>query len=302
VTAPSRYDVGLQQYVNDKTVYNYTGLLGQPVIGSIQHYSGTNTLSETASWTYKTNLAPLYTFIDAVTTTLNDTGQSKKVQYQYLAALRDRPTQIQEWDWGASTPTRTTKYTYGVGNKLTSESVWPGDGTTGSPLAQTTYTYDEYSANYCKNGVPMLTNVTGAKGHDDANFGINYTARLNVTSISRWVSGTTWLTSHRCYDTLGTVTQEVDEGGSPTTYDYSENWADSTCIPSGALTRAYPTTMTDALGNRRRVSAYTCTQLTHTIADENDIEAGRPGITYTYDLLNRDLSVIDQLGVVTKVT
>jgi RHS repeat-associated protein len=299
VIGPSRYDLAANQYENDKTVYRYAfpnSDLQSPAIASIQSYRGSSTLVKTLSWTYKTAPSAL---VDTITTTLNDTAQSAKVQYQYLSGLRNRPTQIQQWDWGSSTPTRTTKYTYGAGNRITSESVWSGDGTTGQALTQTTYTYDEYSANYCKNGVPMLTNVTGAKGHDDTNFGINYTARLNVTSIARWVSGNTWLTSHRCYDTLGNVTQEVDEAGNPTTYDYSENWADSACIPSGTLTRAYPTTMTDALGNRRKVSAYTCTQLTHTIADENDIEAGRIGITYTYDLLNRDLSVVDQLGVVT---
>jgi hypothetical protein len=123
-----------------------------------------------------------------------------------------------------STPSRTTKYTYGAGNRISSESVWSGDGTSGNPLSQTTYTYDEYSANYCKNGVPMLSTFTGAQGHDDVNFGVNYTTRLNLTSVSRWVSGTTWLTSHMCYDTLGNVTQEVDKAGDPTSYDDTDNW------------------------------------------------------------------------------
>ena len=299
VMSPPRYDVGLQQNISDKTVYTYTGIVGQPVISSVQSYSGASTLLKTVSWTYKTNLAPLYTFIDTITTTLNDTGQSKKLQFQYLAGLRNRPTHIQEWDWGASTPTRTKKYSYGAGNRLTTESVWPGDGTTGSPLTQMTYTYDEYNASYCKNGVSMLASITGAKGHDDTNFGVNYTTRFNVTSISRWVSGNTWLASHKCYDTLGNVTQEVDAAGSPTTYDYSENWADSSCITSGVITRAYPSTITDAIGNRSRTSAYTCTQLTHTTADENDIRAGRAGMAQTYDFLNRVLSITDQSGAVT---
>jgi YD repeat-containing protein len=296
ITSPPRYDAISKQNVNDKTIYNYSfpaGDLQHPVIGSIQSYSGATTLLKTDSWTYITTAPSL---VDTVTSTLNDTNQNTKVQYQYLTNLRNRPTQIQEWDYGTTTPVRTTKYSYGTGNLVTSVSVWAGDGTTGSPLTQTNYTYDEYSANYCKNGVPMLTNTPGAVGHDDANYGINDTSfRGNVTTISRWVSGSTWRVSHKCYDTLGNVTQEVDEAGNPTTYDYAEKWADSSCIPAGIVTRAYPTTITDAAGFQTTTTYYTCTALQQATTDENTNIT-----TYTYsDPFWRVVSMTDPTNVST---
>jgi len=287
VTGPPRYDSASQQYLNDNTVYTQAGNNPGQVSG-IQYYRGSGTLIKTISYTYTGHLAQVP---DVIATTLNDTGQSSKVQYQYdLNFYRDRPTQIQEWSYGSSAPTRTTKIVYGYGYKPASINVWPGDGSSGSPLSQTTYTYDEYSANYCKNGVPMLASVTGATNHDD-NYALNVTGRGNVTSISRWVSGTTWVTSHKCYDTLGNVTQEVDEAGHPTSYDYSENWTDTSCIPVGTITHGYPTTVTDPVGNRQKTKYYTCTGLAQAKQDENDITAARAGTTYTYDFAERPLSI-----------
>src|SRR5260370_23841119 len=289
VIGPPRYDSASNQYLNDKTVYALTGP-GSDKVQSIQYYSGPSTPLTAVSWTYK-GPGTGNPLIDTVTTTLNDTGQTSKIQYQYYSGFRDRPSQIKEWGYSSSTPTRTTKYSYGLFNKPTSMSVWAGDGTSGSPLSQTTYTYDEYTANYCKNGVPTLASITGATYHDDTNYGVGYTTRGNVTSISRWVSGSTWVTSHRCYDTLGNVTQEVDEAGHPTSYDYSENWTDTSCIPAGTITHGYPTTVTDAVGNRSKTKYYTCTGLAQVKQDENDITAARVGTTYTYDFAERPLSV-----------
>jgi RHS repeat-associated protein len=293
VTWPARYDSASQKYVTDTTVYTSQGSAGPGRVQSIQRYSGSSTLLKTVSWTYKPTLGSL---VDVITTTLNDTGQSSKIQYQYFSNISSRPSQIQEWDFGSSTPTRTTKMSYGVLNRLTGTSVWSGDGTSGTPLSQTTYTYDEYSANYCKNGVPMLTNVTGAINHDDTNYGLNYTTRGNVTSVSRWVSGTTWVTSHKCYDTLGNVTQEVDEAGNPTNYDYTEPWTDTSCIPAGTITRAFPKTSTDPMGLRTQTTRYSCTNLAQAVAGENDIANSRAGTTYTHDWANRALCTNDAGG------
>src|SRR4029077_17265459 len=102
---PTRYDSASQQNLNDKTVYTKASNPGQ--VSTIQYYSGSSTLLKTMSYTYK---GPLTQIPDVITTTLNDTGQGSKVQYQYDANFyRDRPTQIQEWDYGSSAPTRTTK-------------------------------------------------------------------------------------------------------------------------------------------------------------------------------------------------
>jgi len=171
-----------------------------------------------------------------LSTTLNDTGQTAKVQYSYGTAGCS-PAQKQEFDYGATTPTRTTVYQYlgdisgGIAynsqyhiyNRPVSINVYPGANTSGTPLQQTLYTYDEYSQNYCTSGIPNLTNITGALMHDDTNHGGTFYARGNVTSTKALVSGSTYVTFHSCYDTLGNVTQTVDAAGNPTTFDYSDN-------------------------------------------------------------------------------
>lgn len=300
VTAPARYDAVLKKNVNDQSVYvgGYQGTLT-----SATFYSGSigGTPVKSITYAYGTSSCP-----SAVTMT-NDAGQSATTQYQYLTpsggnvAFCSLVTQEQEFDFGASSPTRTTKMSYiadtasikynsvyHIYDRPTSVSVYAGSGT-GSPVSQTNYTYDEYSANYCS--VPMLATVTGAVNHDDSGHGSSFLARGNVTTTSKLISGTTYVTSHKCYDTLGNVTQEVDAKGNATSYDYTDTWADTSCISSTAVTKAFPTTITDAARNRTKITRYTCTALTGATANENDIEASRSGTTYTYDWGNRPLCV-----------
>ena len=294
VIGPARYDAILKKNVNDTTVFTSVSG-GADTVQTVQRYSGTSTLLSTDSYAYT---APYGGgCLSSHTTTLNDTGQSAQVQYQYLNGNNcPFPTQKQEYDYGASSPTRTTKTSYSPnsgppnGVRVSSVSVYAGSGT-GSPVAQTNYTYDEYSASYCKNGVPMLTNITGALNHDDADYGSGYTARGNVTSISRLVSGSTYVTSHKCYDTLGNVTQVVDDIGNPTTYSYAEKWADTSCVASGTLTRGFASTITDAVGSRTQTTRFSCTGLSSAVANENDLGANNAGMTYTYDFANRPLCV-----------
>jgi YD repeat-containing protein len=224
-----------------------------------------------------------------VTTTLNDTGQSSKVAYSYGVGLVTLPTEIQEWDYGAGTPTRTQKITYGTLSRPTSVALYAGDGSSGSPIAETTYTYDEYGASYCKNGVPMLTNVTGATNHDDTAYGSTNWTRGNPTTISRLISGTTWSTIHRCYDTLGNVTQEVDARGNPTTYGHLDSFADAACT-STKPTYGYVTSVTNAAGEPTTTKYYSCTGLVQSKTDPNGNiwsynydEFGRPTLVHNPD-------------------
>jgi len=261
VMSPLRYDSVSRTNVSDKAVF--TTVPNFLYLQTAQYYSGSSTLLRTVTTSYSTT-GGLY-LPTKITTALNDSGQSSSIYYQYYNQMRDFPSQKQETDFTGAV-VRTTKTTYNpTFMKPTSVNVYAGSGT-GSPIASTLYTYDEYSANYC-GSVPMLTNVTGATGHDDANYGISFTARGNATTIQRLISGSTYATTHRCYDTLGNITQEVDANGKPTSYDYSDNWADTACIPSGTLTRAFPTTITDALGFRRKIKYFTCTSLAQAIAD-----------------------------------
>jgi YD repeat-containing protein len=283
--APARYDYASKTNVNDKTVFTTVnnGYL-YPFLQTAQFYSGSSTLLKTISVTYDTNGNYLP---QTVTTTLNDTGQSSTVSYQYFNNMRDYPNQIQETDF-SGTVVRTKSI--GTPVRPTFVKVYAGT-TSGALVSSTLYTYDEYSASYCKNGVPNLTTVTGAYGHDDTygNFG-------NLTTTQRLISGTNYSTTHNCYDTLGNVTQTVDANGNPTSFDYTDSWNDSYCIPSGTTTHAYPTTVTDALGYRTKISYFSCAILKQSAKDENDIRASRAGTTFTYDLFNRLLTKTDAAG------
>jgi RHS repeat-associated protein len=211
--------------------------------------------------------------------------------------MRDHVTQKQEVDFtGAVIRTTVTAYN-GPFLKPSSVNVYAGSNTGATPVSSTLYTYDEYTASYCKNGVPMMASFNGAYGHDDTDFGTGIT-RGNVTTIQRLISGTTYATTHNCYDTLGNVTQTVDANGNPTSYSYTENWADTDCFPSGTITHAFPTTITDALGHSTKASYFTCTILRQSIADQNQINAGLTS-TYTYDKLERPLTITYPDGGIT---
>jgi RHS repeat-associated protein len=280
VISPTRYDSASKTNISDKTVFtSIPGGLGNQ---TAQYYAGSSTLLKTVSKTYSPYLLPL-----SVTTTLNDSGQSSTISYQYFENLRNYPSQKQETDFTGNV-IRTTVYSYTPLDTVhpTQVNVYAGSNTSGTPLSSTLYTYDEYSANYCKNGVPMLTNVTGAYDHDDSGHGISWTGRGNATTTQRLISGTAYATSHACYDTLGNVTQTVDANGNPTSYSYTDNWVDSYCIPSGTVVHGYPTTVTDALAHQTKYSYYTCGVLKQSDADQNQINAGK-STTYTYDILNR---------------
>jgi RHS repeat-associated protein len=261
--------------------YTYTKVLSQ--------YSGTANLLKTTTTVTDAALHP-----QTVTTTWNKSGKSATTTYQYapntwLVALK------QEGDFTGAI-VRTTKIDYltdtgsvpyvsqyHILNRPQQVQVFPGSATSGTPLSQTIYTYDEYSAGYCKNGLPGLTDHTSAVGHLTS-YGTSYTGRGNATTASRLISGSTYATTHTCYDTLGGVTQTIDANGNPTTLDNTDSWASggsSTC-ETGADTYAFPTTITNALGQQQKLSYSTCSGQLTVSQDPNDIANGRNGTKYEY--------------------
>jgi RHS repeat-associated protein len=314
VMSPPRFDTAANANISDKTVYTaapYSGGESHQFVGQALYYSGPNTLLKTvnAQYTSSSSDSPPYNCLKTLSTTLNDTSQTTTTKYTYGASC-SLPSLKQEFDYGATTPTRTTVISYlgdttsikynsqfHIYNRPKSVIIYAGAATSGTPLKSTTYSYDEYSAGYCKtfsgNPVPMLADIVGAVNHDDSGHGATFVARGNATSVSRLVSGTNSVTSHTCYDTLGNMTQEVDDAGNPTNFDYAESWADGTCEASGTVTREQPTTVTDALGHRRKTTLYSCTRLPQAVAEENDLTASpaRSGITYSYDFAGRPLCI-----------
>jgi RHS repeat-associated protein len=302
VTGSPRFDIATATTVNDKTVFTSTVGTLYPQLAKIQSYSGPTTLKKTTDIAYTAANSNL---IRSITTTLNDTGQQSNTQYSYAhesgqpdaasyAGIGSKlVSQVQESDFsGAIVRTKkqrflTTYISSKILNRPASVSIYAGNGSSGNPASQTTYAYDEYTSSFCSAGIPTLTSVAGATGHDDSGHGVSFTVRGNATTINHLISGTTYATSHVCYDTLGNARQEVDPGGHHTTYDYTDNWADTSCIPAGTVTHAFPTTITNELGHRVQRKHYSCTGLVQSTRDENDILASRLGTTFTYDLMNR---------------
>lgn len=130
-------------------------------------------------------------------TTLDNGLASKTVQYINATGM---PTELDEYDYGASSPTRKTITAYAsLGNNITSQpnSVTVTDGN-GNPINKTTYGYDECSLS--TSGVSGLTSISGSRG--------------NRTSQHDWnnVSGATE-DSHWKYDDAGQVVQSEEPNG-----------------------------------------------------------------------------------------
>lgn len=143
----------------------------------------------------------------------------------------------------------------------------------GSQVAATTNEYDVYAGtNHAALAVSSAANLTTAYGG---------TRRGNLTGVSRWVSGNSWVGSYRQYYDTGSIAADVDALGAATHYAY-----DSTYLA--------PTTITDALGHPASRSYYGSTGLLHTSTDLNSNVT-----TYAYDALQRPTTIQYPIGTTT---
>jgi len=192
-------------------------------------------------------------------------ARTKQTSYQYDSPQKGNRTATQEWNYisgnsFAPVPDRATYSSFlttgtnninrplGITlcNNIGSSSSCPGGG---SVVAQTVYSYDNY-------GASGLTLLNGAAQHDDS-VGVAYTTRGNVTSESRWVSGSTYLTTSYTYDTTGQVLTKTDPMGNLTYFGYSDSFfADggnnTSPVPytPASATNAYLTSVRDAIGTQ----------------------------------------------------
>ncbi|HEV2963658.1 MAG TPA: RHS repeat-associated core domain-containing protein [Candidatus Angelobacter sp.] len=267
--------VGCQQKVTatkpngDRTEYLFTlnnGLWPTQT----QHFDGAtgNLLStESATWDFS-HTCPLTncfgaSFVlktmDAITLPMpNGTSVTKQTQYFYDSPQTANITAIKEWGYAGAGgfgvfPDKARYITYlntGTNNinRPTSVTLCNNVGSdsdcngVGSKVSQTKTTYDNYGTSSCRSGTSGLIAVTGAANHDDSNFGTGNTARGNPTSIQKWVSGTTFLTTQYFYDTTGQVIQQTDPAGNAMCLDYTDNFfTDDGNNPPKAFTSAQPT-------------------------------------------------------------
>jgi RHS repeat-associated protein len=157
------------------------------------------------------------------TTTTLDNGQSSKV-IQSLNA-NGLPTEVDEYDFGASTATRKTITAYAtLGNNIVSRpyTVTVEDGSS-KEVSQTTYGYDEYSL--ASSGLTGLAAISGSRG--------------NMTSQHVWNNtlGNT-LDSHWQYDNAGQVVKSQDPAGSVSgkwsqyEHDATDTYVTNTVLPT----------------------------------------------------------------------
>lgn len=238
-----------------------------------------------------------------VTTTLNDTNQVTKVEYDYDSYVAtayggpateyyDNVIEQREYAYGTGAPgalVRKTDYTWlktnavngadytstaiHIFDRKATEKVYDGAG---NLIAQSQFEYDRYdtSANHA------TLQASGAVQHDSA-FGTSYTTRGNVTAAQHWRNTDgVWLSTYSQFDDAGNPLKAIDFGGHATTFSFADSWSNSSCAPTSA--KAYPTTVTNALTQSASSVYNSCSG---TVASTTD--ANSQIVSNSYDLMGR---------------
>jgi RHS repeat-associated protein len=200
----------------------------------------------------------------AVTTTL-DNGLSNQVVTQFTGL--GLPTEVDEYDFGASTPARKTVTTYAaLSNNISDrpDSVTVYDSA-GNIAQKTTYGYDGPTP-------PPMT----LPGHTTIASG----SRGNLTSASEWInsSGTSQRVTGYAYDDAGQTVSMADPNQNVTSYAYDQ------------ATDAYRTTITrpttSGVAHVQTFGYGPNSGLVTSAVDENNKQT-----TYAYDLMLRPSSI-----------
>src|ERR1022692_500765 len=220
---------------------------------------------------------------------------------------RGNVTAMREYDWSTAVGTkgnytdinnpsayllRTTTRTYlhndptlgpaytaaNIVNKVLSETLTDN---LSNATHQTLYEYDSTS----------ITSTGNSAASHDASHNSSFTIRGNVSKVKKWLSGSTYLTTVYGYDDLGNIRSITDPNQHTTTYSYADSFVDSVFPPMGETEKAYVTHVTNALSQATQLSYYSCSGAKESRKDQNDINAGRVGTTYAYDLMGRSVTV-----------
>jgi RHS repeat-associated protein len=268
---------------------------------------GSSTPLKTVAQTWLTQFS-----MTAQATTLG--GKTSQTIYPNGSFL---PTEIDDWDFGATAATRKTLITY---QPISSPGIISvpcqtvkTDGS-GNRLAETDNYFDGGTSLCATDAAGLAT--TGVSGlptqtHDETLYGPSSTTpRGNLTQKVQWASTGTSPTTTYSYDETGQALSMTDPCGNPsgactdmtgtnhtTTYSYSDSYTvlssgSNTPYTSSANTNAYLTTISNPLGqNETFTYDYNNGQLTVS-KDQNDINASRAGTTYIYnDPLSRPTQV-----------
>lgn len=313
VTLPAHVtSAGGTATVQDQIVYTSSTNTPEQDTFTKKEYSGTSTVLRTT-----TTVTDTYSRPTSVKSVWATTGESHEVDFKYaddpsVAGTMtygqlgiDMITLETEYDSGALVRSMQTTYLQDTSaikyvsqyNMINYPSLVKVMDATGAVISQTQYTYDEYSASYCSqsypqglSGIAMLTAITGAAGHDDTGHGTGFVARGNLTTIAQsGVNLASPVVTHKCYDTLGNVTQSIDGNGNATRFDYTDKFYETSCVTTGSPTYAFLTTMTNALGQQTITKYYSCNRVPYSVQGPNDLVASpvRSGTIYSYDSATR---------------
>ncbi len=236
-------------------------------------------------------------------TTILENGLQRKTETDYetfqqtpdptfdaFTVTRLNPIEKREFDWGSNAPgplLRRTNYTYlhtgnqnylsrNIVRQMATTTIYDGSG---SQVAKTVNEYDNYS----HSGQPMAP--SNAIQHDSL-YDTNFVYRGNVTAVSHWRNtDDTMLTTTNQYDDAGNVLSTIDPLGHKTSYDYTDSWGNTTCVPSGQA-KVFATKVTNHLNQSVAKSYNSCTATVASVTDANSKTT-----TYFYDLVNRLSSV-----------
>ncbi len=173
-----------------------------------------------------------------VTTVPKSSGtlQSQVVTFLNTYGL---PTEVDEYDYGLNAPgvllRKTITQYASLGNYIADKPAWVKieDGSS-TVKAQTTYTYDETTPTPTTN-TPQHVSVSGSRG--------------NLTTASRLVQGSTFLTSHATYNDTGTTSTTTDVNQQVTTFYYDNTGNPSHSCGNSFVTQSSVTVGTVTLQN-----------------------------------------------------
>ena len=248
------YGGGVQHLFHyPETAHSWYSSTGQLLKSTMNCYNGS-----TGNCT--TNAITLPITQIATTTTLDNGLTSEIVKMLNTVGL---PTEVDEYDYGASSPARKTITQYAsLGNSIadrpSSVTVY---NTAGAQVAQTTYGYDEYSLTPTS-GLPLHVSVSGARG--------------NQTSKHEWLNTTgATIDSHWQYDDAGEVLKMEDPRQYWTSYGYDS--ATDSC-----QTGVTPPTPPSGASLATAATCDSNTGLSTSATDANGIKT-----TYSYDSMLR---------------
>ncbi|MGH9555284.1 MAG: hypothetical protein ACRD2Y_05625, partial [Terriglobales bacterium] len=183
-----------------------------------------------------------------ITTTLNDTNQVSKVEYDYdtrvpvgstVSRLINNVTERRAFAYGTGAPgpllrkKRTNwlkvnpvnSVNYGsnsihILDRRASEEVYSSAGTL---VEQTQFEFDSYTEG--------LTS-TSAVQHSTS-YGTSYFYRGNTTASKEWRNTDgAWLVTRHQFDDAGNLRKSVDPMGHATTFSFADSWGNGACAPA----------------------------------------------------------------------